>query len=429
MKKRILTMTVAAMTVIAAMTGCNKKDAGSVDTTKQNTVTDAETTAAAETTTEVETTTEAETTTEYSYENDPYFDMENLNINLESGEPYLPYNCIIDGDTYMAITGAECIAENVPNTIPWVSIGTQLCYYGLYESPNKGDTSRINISTVRSSRIHDVPNIKKIYTVPQNPYIEREAKGVPVTWIGENLNHTNSSTVGNSLVSYPSIRCVRFLCEFDIDGTSCWEVYDKLELEEYGVNIEDYIDFMEYARSIVGITPETETTTEYDYENAPYFDMENAIEPKNGDSKYCLIDGDTYMAITGAECIAENVPVIISFADGGSTELRYRGRNKTIGLIRMSERDNTFHPTEVKKIYTVPLNPYVETEYESQLATWMRIHSYSDGIYCADFLCEFDNNGESRWEVCDKNELKSYYGINIEDYIDFEAYAKTIVGK
>lgn len=118
MRKRILTMTVAAVTVIAAMTGCNKKDAGSVETTKQ----DVETTTVAETTTEVETTTEAETTTEYSYENDPYFDMEN-SVEVNMGYNGILRYCLIDGDTYVAITGAECIAEDVQIAEEYTNFG------------------------------------------------------------------------------------------------------------------------------------------------------------------------------------------------------------------------------------------------------------------------------------------------------------------
>ena len=239
MRKRILTMTVAAMTVIAAMTGCNKKDAGSVETTKQNTVTDTETTTAAETTTEVETTTEAETTTEYSYENDPYFDMENAH-NGSYGSKW----CLIDGDTYMGITGAECIAENVPITMKGLH-GTyaELHYYGHNE--------KIFLDELQCGDEFNTDVIKKIYTVPEQPYIERKYSYIPVLWIGEDETPCSDK--------YASLYCVRFLCEFDLDGKTTWQLCTKWNFEnEYGVDINDYIDYKAYARTIVGITPETE---------------------------------------------------------------------------------------------------------------------------------------------------------------------------
>lgn len=240
MRKRILTMTVAAVTVIAAMTGCNKKDAGSVDTTKQNTVTDAETTTAAETTTEVGTTTEAETTTEYSIENDPYFDMENAVPSNTTGKPSY---CLIDGDTYMAITGAECIAENVPITTDTLH-GTysELHYYGHNE--------KISCSELQNGDEFNADVIRKIYTVPEQPYIERKDSYIPVVWMGETEIPFNT---------YASTNCVRFLCEFDLDGRTTWQLCAKSDLElEYGVDINDYIDFKAYARTIVGVTPQTE---------------------------------------------------------------------------------------------------------------------------------------------------------------------------
>lgn len=239
MRKRILTMTVAAMTVIAAMTGCNKKDAGSVETAKQNTVTDAETTTAAETTTEVETTTEAETTTEYSIENDPYFDMENA----RDGS-YGSKLCLIDGDTYMAITGAECIAENVPITMKGLHGTYAELWYG-------GHNDKIFVNGLQNGDEFNTDVIKKIYTVPEQPYIERKYSYIPVLWMGKNEKPGSNN--------YASILCVRFLCEFDLDGKTTWKLSTKGELEnEFGVDINDYIDFKAYARTIVGITPETE---------------------------------------------------------------------------------------------------------------------------------------------------------------------------
>ena len=235
MKKRILTMTVAAITVIAAMTGCNRKDAGSVETTKQNTVTDAETTTAAETTTEVE------TTTEYSIENDPYFDMENAGPNNEAGKPTY---CFIDGDTYMAITGAECIAENVPITMNGL--------HGTYsELIYSGRNYKIGLDGLQNGDEFNTDVIRKIYTVPEQPYIEREYSYIPILWMGKNeMQYTDK---------YATTNCVRFLCEFDLDGKTTWQLCTNWNLEnEYGVDINDYIDFKAYARTIVGITPETE---------------------------------------------------------------------------------------------------------------------------------------------------------------------------
>lgn len=238
MKKRILTMTVAAMTVIAAMTGCNKKDAGSVETTKQNTAADVETTTAAETTTETETTTEAETTTEYSLENDPYFDMENAREG-SYGRKY----CLIDGDTYMAITGAECIAENVPITTDTLHGTYSELWYG-------GHNRKMSLNELQNGDEFNADVIRKIYTVPEQPYIEREDSYIPILWMGETEIPFNT---------YASTNCVRFLCEFDLDGRTTWQLCVKSELElEYGVDINDYIDFKAYARTIVGITPQTE---------------------------------------------------------------------------------------------------------------------------------------------------------------------------
>lgn len=238
MKKRILTMTVAAMTVIAAMTGCNKKDAGSVETTKQNTVTDAETATVAETVAEAETTTEAETTMEYSLENDPYFDMENAQG--AEGDKY----CFIDGDTYMAITGAECIAENVPITTDTL--------HGTYSDLRySGRNYKMGLGGLQNGDEFNADVIRKIYMVPEQPYIEREYSYIPVVWMGES-SRPNSDR-------YASTNCVRFLCEFDLDGKTTWQLCDDWDLEnEYGVDINDYIDFKAYARTIVGITPETE---------------------------------------------------------------------------------------------------------------------------------------------------------------------------
>lgn len=233
MRKRILTMTVAAMTVIAAMTGCNKKDAGSVETAKQNTVTDVETTTAAKTTTEVETTTEAETTTEYSYENDPYFDMENALGN--EGHRY----CLIDGDTYMAITGAECIAENMPIAEEYTNVGHSAYSAIRYYGHNNG--MGMSFDELHGSDGFKPTLIKRIYTVPENPYVEREYKNEPVIWFYKNT-------------------CVQFLCEFDnINGESMWDVMTADEIKyHYGIDINEYIDYDAYRKSIIGTTTATE---------------------------------------------------------------------------------------------------------------------------------------------------------------------------
>lgn len=242
MRKRILTMTVAAVTVIAAMTGCNKKDAGSVETTKQE----------VETTTVAETTTEVETTTEYSLANDPYYNADTAVFDMTYTD--VPLYCFIDGDTYMAITGAECIAENVPVAEEYIEkpnrgAYSELAYYGHENGISMGGDLHdgFRIDTINNLYVHDglrIDAIKKIYTVPANPYLkERVPVNIPKPWIGGNGNYNKVAD------------CIRFLCEFDIDGDTHWNYYDKDGLKDnFGINIEDYIDLAEYEASLAAAT-------------------------------------------------------------------------------------------------------------------------------------------------------------------------------
>lgn len=222
MRKRILTMTVMTVAVIAAMTGCNKKDAGSVETTSRQEV---ETTTVAETTTEVETTTEAETTTEYSIENDPYFDMENALENTD-GDKY----CFIDSDTYVAITGAECIAENVEHT-KYRRNPTKLIYKGrTKESLKYGCIFVYKVSPGNMSLCEDITaNFTKIYTVPENPYRDTTAAYPAFRWIPH-----------REMMSGRCDEKELFLCEITTDESTSWDVFTAEDLKYIGVDISEY---------------------------------------------------------------------------------------------------------------------------------------------------------------------------------------------
>ncbi len=170
---RILAMATAVTVMGAALVGCGKAE--SIEGGKEPTVT-----------VTVNETPEVEDYTYCSLLSDPYFDMGNA-IKDEQGTEFaravissakdkdILYN-IIDGNTYVEISGADVYEVNKTITVYNANLSTNLAYYGVDPNPGASGGPCYRFNLIETSylggdcacEIHDETEIKvlRAYTVP-----------------------------------------------------------------------------------------------------------------------------------------------------------------------------------------------------------------------------------------------------------------------